>query len=432
MDPRVEPSVYLTADVPPVGGVLRERPEDFFVEELPLYEPSGRGEHLYLFVEKRNLTTTQAIAAIARHFRVPHGAVGYAGLKDKRAVTRQLFSVHLPGKSEADFPAFEHDRMAILWMDRHENKLRRGHLAGNRFVIRIRGVDATKVVHAHRVLRTLERTGVPNRAGEQRFGYLGRNHEIGRALLLGEHRTALDLLLGPCEAAPEWQAEARRLYAERKYEAAREAFPPTERTERRALAALAKGDGPKRAIDTMDELQRRYYITAFQSAIFNALLDDRLAAGALGSLEEGDLAWKHDSGAVFPVTADELASGSLPPRLAALEISPSGPMWGADMTRASGPVGERELAALTAVGVTPGDLVAYGERTGDRVAVQGARRPMRVPLRYPDAEGGVDERGHYIRCVFELPRGAFATVVMREIMKPELAGSPPLDVGDED
>src|SRR5690606_2597430 len=156
-------------------------------------------------------------------------------------------------------------------------------------------------------------------------------------------------------------------------------------------------DGPKRAIDAMDEIQRRYYITAFQSAVFNALLDDRLTAGALAILEEGDLAWKHDSGAVFPVTADEVASGALPPRLSAPEISPSGRMWGADSSRASGAVGGGELAALAATGVTPEHLAAYGERTGDRVAAQGARRPMRVPLSFPEVEGGVDEHGHYIR-----------------------------------
>ena len=338
MNPRIEPSVYLTPQSPPVGGRLKDRPEDFLVEELPLYEPCGEGEHLYLFLEKRNLSTTQLIAAVARHFNVRPGDVGYAGLKDKRAVTRQLLSVHLPGKHESDFPAFEQDRITLLWTDRHTNKLRPGHLAGNRFIIRIRGVDASKVVHAHRILRQLETTGVPNRAGEQRFGYLALNHEIGRALLLGEHRAALDLLLGPCDAASPWQSEPRALYAEHRYDEARELFPRTARTERRALAALAKGDGPKRAIDGMDQLQRRYYITAFQSAVFNAVLDDRLAAGALATLEEGDLAWKHDNGAVFAVTAGD-DPAQLAARLAALEISPSGPMWGSGMTRAAGAVG---------------------------------------------------------------------------------------------
>lgn len=434
MDAHIRPSVYLTADIPPVGGRIKERPEDFLVEEIPLYEPQGSGEHLYLFVEKTNLSTSQMIASIARHFGVSHDAVGFAGMKDKRAVTRQLVSVHLPGRRHETFPELRQDRLAVLWADWHVNKLRPGHLAGNRFIIRIRGVDATRVVHAHRVLARLEKTGVPNRAGEQRFGYLGRNHEIGRALLLGNYREALDLLLGPGDLAPPTQTEARRLYAERKYAQARDLFPRTARTERRALSALARGDGPKRAIDEMDPLQRRYFITAFQSAVFNAVLEDRLRAGTFARLEEGDLAWKHDNGAVFPVTADELAGEGariLRERLERLEISPSGPMWGAEMTRASGAVAERELAALTASGVTPEMMTEYRQRTGDRLAAEGARKPLRVPLMYPDVEGGVDEHGHYIRCTFELPRGAFATVVMREIMKPELAGSPPEPEDDD-
>lgn len=435
MDPHIRPSVYLTADVPPVGGRIKERPEDFLVEEIPLYEPQGSGEHLYMLVEKRNLSTTQMVSIIAHHFGVGREAVGFAGMKDKRAVTRQLVSVHLPGRKREGMTPLQQERLTVLWTDWHANKLRPGHLAGNRFIIRIRGVDATKAVHAHRVLSRLEKTGVPNRAGEQRFGYMARNHEIGRALLLGDHRGALDQLLGPGDLAPPWQVEARRLYAERKYAEARDLYPRVARTERRALAVLARGDGPKRAIDDMDPLQRRYFITAFQSAVFNSVLEERLAAGTLACVEEGDLAWKHDNGAVFPVTAEELEGergAELRGRLERLEVSPSGPMWGADMTRAGGAVGERELAALKATGVTPETMDEYRQRTGDRMAAEGARKPLRVPLMYPDVEGGVDEHGHYIRCTFELPRGAFATVVMREVMKPDLAGSPPEPDDDDE
>ncbi len=150
IDTFVEPAAYMTADIPGVGGVLRERPEDFFVEELPLYEPCGSGEHIYLFVEKRNMSTVHMIRLLARHFGVNEDVVGYAGLKDKRAVTRQLISVQVPGKKPSDFPPFVHERVTVHWMDLHTNKLRQGHLAGNRFVVWIRGVEPTKAVHAHR------------------------------------------------------------------------------------------------------------------------------------------------------------------------------------------------------------------------------------------------------------------------------------------
>ena len=97
-------------------------------------------------------------------------------------------------------------------------------------------------------------------------------------------------------------------------------------------------------------------------------------------------------------------------------------MWGPEMTRATGEVGEHEQRALESTGVTLARLESLNRR--DVEAMVGQRRPMRVPVRLPDVEGGVDEHGEYIKCVFELPRGAFATTVMQEIMKG--------DVGAED
>ncbi|HYE01908.1 MAG TPA: tRNA pseudouridine(13) synthase TruD [Phycisphaerales bacterium] len=413
--------VHVTADLPGVGGVLRQRPEDFFVEELPAYEPCGSGEHLYLFVQKTDMPTMQLVSLLARHYGVPKHAVGYAGLKDRLAVTRQLVSVHLPGKRAEDPPAFAHERVTVLWSDRHTNKLRQGHLAGNRFVVRIRGVEAGGVVHAHRVLQRLERVGAPNFAGEQRFGLLANNHLVGRALLLGDDRGVLDLILGPSAARPEMQAEARRLYAEGRYAEAKEAFPRNADTERRVLAALAHGRGPGRAVATIPAMQRQFYVTAFQSAVFNRVLGARVHAGLLAALREGDLAWKHDSGAVFAVDAAVLSDPGTAERLAGLEISPSGPMWGLEMTRAVGEVGEAEGSALAETGVSTEHMAGFAGRFGDPVT--GSRRPLRVPLRYPDAEGGADEHGPYIRCAFELPRGAFATVVLGEVMKVSAAGA---------
>src|SRR5258705_7605481 len=110
-DAHVESPVYITPDVPPVGGRLKVRPEDFLVEELPLYQPCGQGEHIYLFVEKRGLPTMSVLGAIARHFGVRTRDIGFAGLKDKHAVTRQLVSVHVPGKRLADFRSFENPQI---------------------------------------------------------------------------------------------------------------------------------------------------------------------------------------------------------------------------------------------------------------------------------------------------------------------------------
>jgi tRNA pseudouridine13 synthase len=419
--PHTTPARYLTADVPGTGGVLKQRPEDFIVEELPAYEPCGEGEHLYLFVQKVNMATMHVVRLLADHFGVRRDAVGVAGLKDKAAVTTQLFSVHAPGRRPEDFPAFEHRDATVLWVDRHTNKLRRGHLKGNRFIIRIRGAPAGRVVHAQRSLALLQRLGAPNRIGTQRFGILGNNHRVGRALLLGDHRGALDELLGPSAERPEIQPEARRLYAEGKYPEAMAALTGGSHTERRVLAALARGAKPRDALRAIEPLEHGFYITALQSAVFNAVLDARIEDGTLGALVEGDLAFKHDSGAVFPVTAETLADAgaSLANRALRMELSPSGPMWGPEMPRASGPVDAAEVAALAGAGLTPDGLAGLDRRAVKSMV--GQRRPLRVPLTYPDIEAGVDERGDYIKCVFELPRGAFATSVMQEIMKTAVA-----------
>ncbi len=415
-DPHLTPRVYLSAEVPAVGGRLKERPEDFYVEELPAYEPCGEGEHLYLFVEKRMLSTLRVVRLLADHFDVAVRDVGYAGLKDRRAVTRQVFSVHLPGRDASEFPAVRHDGLTVLWADRHANKLRRGHLAGNGFSIRIRAVSMAGVLHARRVLDLLARVGAPNRIGEQRFGYARRNHLVGRALILGDAPRALDALLGPLEAPGDSQAAGREAYARGDFGAAIGGFFRESRTERRALGVLARGRKPHHAIAAIDEADRGFFVTAFQSAVFNAVLDERIDSGTLGALGEGDLAFRHDNGSLFAVTSQTLGDPDTAQRLARLEISPSGPMWGPSMLRASGATDAREVEALGASGVTLEQMAVFGSRCPGMV--EGSRRPLRVPLHYPDVEGGVDEHGPYIRCAFELPRGAFATTVMQEIMKP--------------
>jgi tRNA pseudouridine13 synthase len=431
----VIPTRYLTADLPPIGGRIKQRPEDFLVDEQPLYEPSGAGEHIYMLVQKSGMATLELVGLLAQHFGVPRSAIGYAGLKDKHAITRQVVSVHVPGRKIEDFPALRHDRITVLWTDYHANKLRRGHLRGNRFSLRIRGVPLGAVLTARRVLERLEKSGVPNRIGEQRFGHLENNHRIGRALILGDAKAAIDELLGPDALHTDSLTEARALYAAGDFLEALRACPRAARTESMALRALVRGATPSQAVGTLGDTERGFFLSAFQSAAFNAVLDRRVEDGMLASLTPGDLAMKHDNGAIFTVIDATVADPALATRLEKLQISPTGPMWGAAMMRASGKTDESEVAALAAMGVTPEDLASFElggrGRGGRRDAMEGTRRALRVPLLDPDVEAGMDEHGAYIRCVFELPAGAFATTVLREIMKPELAGEPPPTDSDE-
>ena len=410
---------YLTDDVPGIGGRIKARDADFMVEEQPLYEPVGEGEHLYLFVEKTGRTTSDVVRTLAKAFRVSRGAVSYAGLKDKRAVTRQYFSVHLPGRTDdaealARIEQEQGKTLFVLWADRHGNKLRRGHLSGNRFVIRVRDVHPTDVLRAKQVIDQLAAGGVANYVGTQRFGYRENGNVIGRHLLLGEWEAALDQMLGAGhEEDSPGLAAGRKCYREGDFAGALERWPRTLRFDRQALDALRQGADALKAIRAIDRTQRALYVSAWQSAVFNRVLDARIRAGTFDGLLPGDLAWKHDSRAVFAVdeaTAEkENGAGG---RVGLQEVSPSGPMWGPRMTRASGEVGRAEEAALEHERMTVQQLGGAGD-----VGAQGARRPLRVFLKDADVSGGVDEHGAYVRVAFELPRGAFATMVLREMMK---------------
>jgi len=410
------PSRYITADLPGIGGRLKERPEDFLVDEVPLYPPSGSGEHIYLTVQKRLLSTYDMVSVIASHFGVRRRDVGYAGLKDKHAITRQTLSIYAPGRKLDEFRPLEHPSIIIQGATYHNNKLRPGHLRGNRFSIRIRGVDPTQVVNASKIITRLGVTGVPNRVGEQRFGMLENNHAIGAAILRADWQGVCDLLLGPCERFPEVNAESRAHYAAGRFHDALQAMPMRARVESIVLNALAKGYSAKGAVNLMDDTLMGFYLSAFQSAIFNAVLDQRVEEGTLGVLAAGDVAVKHDNLAAFSIDAQTAADPSTHDRLARFEISPSGPMWGGAMKRATDARDRIEREALERAGLTPDDMDSSRGRA--QALIDGKRRLLRVPLIDPDVEGGMDELGPYVRLAFELPRGSFATVVAREVMKP--------------
>lgn len=422
LSPHVRPAAYVTADLPGIGGALRQRPEDFIVDEIPAYDPCGSGEHVYMLIQKVEMSTLEVVRILARHFGVRTSDVGYAGLKDKKAITRQVFSIHVPGKKPEDFPQIKSQKISVLWTDLHTNKLRRGHLKGNRFAIKVRGIPIGGAITALKALRVLERAGVPNRLGAQRFGALLNNHLIGRALMLGESQRAADEMLGTWEMRdpiglrePDYQRQGRELYRDGKFAEALGLMPRGANPERAILRALAEGVPVHKAFYRLDPLSRLFYLNGLQSAVFNAVLDERTVAGTLSTLGPGDVAFKHDSGACFAVDDAALAAGDLPGRLERLEVSPTGPMWGTDMMRAAGVIDEQELRALARVGLTPDMIAVYQERA--RVELKGARRPFRVPIMYAEADAGADDFGPFVRCAFELPPGAFATTVLDEIMK---------------
>lgn len=168
-------------------GVLKQHNDDFRVDELPLQMPSGEGEHIWLHIEKNGANTGWVAKRLAELAGVKEMDVGYAGMKDRNAVTRQWFSIYMPKGTTPDFAQLNDDEMTVLTQTRHSKKLRRGDLLGNRFTLTLRNVEGEQAnVDAN--LQQIRDHGVPNYFGEQRFGHGGNNIESGRAMLAGEIR----------------------------------------------------------------------------------------------------------------------------------------------------------------------------------------------------------------------------------------------------
>jgi len=172
----------LTPDLPGCGGTIRARDDDFEVEEVPSYEPCGTGEHLFLWVEKRGMAPEYFARRVAQKLGISPGAVGTAGLKDRHAVTRQWVSV--PKECEPNVGKLDGDGVRVLRTGRHTNKLKPGHLRGNRFRILIRGANANAPVDA--ILDRIRSQGLPNFYGPQRFGRDGSTLELGFQCLAGK------------------------------------------------------------------------------------------------------------------------------------------------------------------------------------------------------------------------------------------------------
>lgn len=402
-------SRFLT-DGPAIGGRLKVRPEDFVVEEIPSYEPCGEGEHLYLGIQKVGVSHGELLTVLQRHFGVTLREIGYAGMKDKRAVTRQVVSLHLRDEPrDMDIP---HDRISVIWADRHRNKLRRGHLVGNRFSIRIRDVEPVHAPTVLRVLRQLESEGMPAWYGEQRFGYRHNNHVLGRYLLRREHEAAARELAGTTGSVyPAYQQERRELFDAGRYAEALAQWTAADRAELIVCRALSRGESWERAIRAIGQVTLNFWTSALASAAFNRVVDRRIEDGTHRELLEGDLAWKHDSRAVFAVTPHDAAGPEMRTRYDAFEISPTGPLWGDGMAEPGHRIRELEAEALADLGTEPRDLETGPWRP------EGRRRPFRDTLENPDVEGGFDDHGPYIRCAFDLRRGMYATMVLREVMR---------------
>jgi tRNA pseudouridine13 synthase len=392
---------FLTEALPGIGGKIKERIEDFRVEELPLYSPSGEGQHTFFEIRKEGISTFHAVRTIARALAVSPRRISYAGLKDAQAITRQVLSVE--GVPPDAVTALELPQIRVMWAERHRTRLKIGHLRGNRFAIRIRGVDESALSPCRAILSELGRRGVPNRFGSQRFGQKGNSAHLGCAVIKKDAQGFIqDFLGGPHPNETERVHAARTRFDAGDWPGALSLFPGNMADERRALHVLTRTRGDyQRAYAAVPKRLKVFLLSAYQSALFNRVLEARLQT--LDRVYFGDLAVKHPGRSIFRVE-DEVVEQ---PRAASFEISPTGPIFGFKMMQ---PFGQQQ--ALEADILAGEDLTLEDFRVGDGIKARGERRALRFQVHDPELwyDDGIMLR-------FWLPRGCYATTVLAEITK---------------
>ncbi len=407
------PHRYLTESLPGVGGTIKQELEDFQVFEVPLYSPSGDGEHTYFEIEKVDLPTLDAISRIAQQLKISKREIGHAGLKDRKSISRQTFSVRLVPPEEIQNLSIPN--LKILWTKKHGNKLRIGHLKGNRFKIRIRNVSEEAYSRVESIIEILLREGVPNYYGPQRFGSRDDAHLLGENLLRRENDLVIKRLLGfPSRSERNPRVlKARLLFEEGDLQGAYDHFPFSYRLELKLLKYLLQAPGNYRgAVRKIDESIRKIYYSAFQSALFNKLVDRRLelSGGRPGLLFEGDLAQLHRNLAVFSVEDTQVEQV----RSDAWEISPTGPLFGKMMTWPQGLQLELEEEVLRRQSMRP----TLFHQLMPNLKMKGSRRALRFQIR--DLKWHLEDRDLFLE--FFLPKGSYATTFLREIMKNDEPG----------
>jgi len=393
---------WLTEGLPGTGGRYKQIPDDFCVEELPLYPCSGCGEHLYLWIEKEGISTRDLLGQLSRGLKLHERELGFAGLKDARARTRQMISVPASCASQLEILGLKNAR--ILSSARHSNKLRLGHLAGNRFTIHLRDTHPEAFHRGQAILEVLKQLGVPNRFGEQRYGILGNSAQLGWLLVGGKYVEFCRELLGDPTLIrnPGWQAAASAFRAGNLQQCL-EALPQRMRDERRLVHSLLQKKTERAAVLELPRNLLRLFLSACQSQLFDQLLQQRLPN--LHRLEDGDVACKHENGACFRVASAAIEQE----RADRLEISPTAPLFGHKVMLAEGEPGRRERGLIAASKLTLKDW-----KIGTGLGMPGERRPLRIPLLQPHLAKAGEAA---LILSFSLPKGSYATSVLHELIK---------------
>jgi tRNA pseudouridine13 synthase len=418
---------YLSPDEG-IGGTIRNRYEDFYVEEIPLYKPTGDGSNIWIFIEKVGKTTLDVLMDISSELHISRKRMGFAGMKDKKAITRQWICVSNINSPEEEKKLIDlSDKIyntKFLNVIRSQKKLRMGQLIGNKFKIRIKDVEdlekSSKI--ASNVLKLLEEKGVPNYYGWQRFGKPRTNtHLVGKALVLNDLKEAVRIYVGyPQEDENKEVFKAREEYEKNNLKKSLDLFPKQMRFERSMLIELLKekkkkdkkgleldDESYKKAIFSLPKPIQRIFVHAYQSFLFNRVVSERIKLG-IDEIVDKDIFIDNEEHLIHDKTREELDL-----LIKDLKAHPTAPLYGSKVLLAEGKVGEIEKQILKDENLNKEDFLT---KKTPKLGSFGIRRSIRFKLW--DSKATVNDDNLIVQ--FSIDKGAYGTSVLREIMKNEV------------
>lgn len=407
---------YLTSQKG-IGGHIRTKNEDFYVEEIPETLPSGEGPNTWLWIEKNSRTTLDVVLDIARELKINRKQMGFAGMKDKKAVTRQWICISNKTPEELQGLEKKLHNVKIINITPNQKKLRMGQLLGNKFRLMVRDVKDPEVAaqEAQEILNQLTERGVPNYYGYQRFGKDRPNtHLVGKALIKGGVKEAVDRYIGhPYDTEPKHIQEARRFYDNGELEESLESMPSGMRYEKMMLRALIKemkkkGELTEKsyilALRSIPKPLSRMFVHAYQSYLFNRAVSERTKLG-IDHYVKGDILIDNDEHLIHEFREEEIDN-----EIKNFQAHPSSPLYGSKVPLASGILGEIEQKILDGENLKLDDFIVPQM---PKLGSHGIRRAMRFKIWDVFAEA--NDEGVMVN--FSIPKGCYATAVLREVMK---------------